>query len=82
MSDEEFVLPEEGEFTREQAMAVVSQYCNVTIEEDNGKQFRLVVREEGEIVCRGWNCEAGAGFWLNRYIQTYGVKNQKSGNEA
>jgi len=70
------VLLPGGTFTREQAQNVVAAYTNVTIEDDQGTHFRVVVRIEGQMAWRGWNFEPESGFYLNRYIESYGVPKQ------
>lgn len=63
-----------GPFTRRQAVAVVAAYHNVTIEDDQGTHFRLVIRDsKGTLIWRAWNFEAGAGEWLNRYLLSHGI---------
>ena len=39
------VLLPPGPFTRRQAQAVTTTYCNITLEDDQGSHFRLVVRD-------------------------------------
>ncbi|MCW9277084.1 DUF905 domain-containing protein, partial [Klebsiella variicola] len=31
----------------------------------------------GEMIWRGWNFEKGAAYWLNRYIEFYGIRKTK-----
>ena len=63
-----------GQFTHGQADAVDAVYHNVTIEDDLGTQFRLVIRDsEGQLIWRTWNFEASAGEWLNRYLLSHGI---------
>ncbi|MDU3304252.1 MAG: DUF905 domain-containing protein [Enterobacter ludwigii] len=64
-----------GPFNREQVTAVATMYTNVAIEDDQGTHFRLVIRDsEGQLIWRAWNFEASAGYWLNRYIASHGVR--------
>lgn len=76
-SDPETGRLPDGEFTRQQAQAVAAQCSNVTIEDDQGTHFRLVVRESaGCLIWRNGDFEADGGAMLNRYIERYGVKAQ------
>lgn len=63
-----------GPFTRSQAEAMAAMYLNVTIEDDQGTHFRLVIRDcGGLLIWRAWNFEAQAGTWLNRYLVSHGI---------
>lgn len=64
-----------GAFHLRQAQAVTTTYSNITLEDDRGSHFRLVVRDtEGRMVWRAWNFEPDAGEGLNRYIRTSGIR--------
>ncbi|HAS1940643.1 MULTISPECIES: DUF905 domain-containing protein [Enterobacteriaceae] len=66
------ILPP-GPFTRQQAEAVTRRYRNISIEDDLGSHFRLVVRDSDDrMVWRAWSFEPDAGEGLNRYIRQYG----------
>lgn len=74
MNNDMPVLPD-GECTRQQAEAIVAYYRNVTLEDDQGTHFRLVIRDdEGYLIWRAWNFEANGGEGLNRYIDSHGIK--------
>ena len=73
------VLLPPGPFTRRQAQAVTTTYSNITLEDDQGSHFRLVVRDtEGRMVWRAWNFEPDAGEGLNRYIRASGIRTDTS----
>lgn len=70
---ESLTLPP-GSFSRQQAETLIRLYRNITIEDDQGSHFRLVVRDtEGRMLWRAWNFEPDAGEGLNRYIRTSGI---------
>lgn len=63
-----------GPFNRSQAEAVVATYLNVTVLDDQGTHFRLIIRDlEGQLTWRAWDFEAQAGAWLNRYLSGHGI---------
>lgn len=63
-----------GPFTRQQAEAVAALYCNITIEDDQGSHFRLVIRDrDSQLIWRAWNFESDAGEWFNRYLVSHGL---------
>lgn len=64
-----------GPFTRQQAEAITRRYHNITLEDDQGSHFRLVVRHaEGRMVWRAWNFEPDTGKGLNHYIRRPGIR--------
>ena len=71
---ESLTLPP-GSFSRQQDETLIRLYRNITIEDDQGSHFRLVVRDaEGRMVWRAWNFEPDAGEGLNRYIRRSGIR--------
>ncbi|MGX5093551.1 DUF905 family protein [Enterobacter sp. UPMP2061] len=71
------VLPQ-GPFTREEATALTAQYTNVSIDNDQGTYFQLVVRgEEGLLTKCAWNFENDVGALLNRALASYRARKQQ-----
>ncbi|EON2110639.1 DUF905 family protein [Escherichia coli] len=67
----------EGSFSYGQAVAVITAYRNVFIQDDPGTHFRLVIRNaEGQLrwYCR--NSEADAGKQLNAWLASEGLHRQ------
>ena len=63
-----------GSFTRAQAEAMAARYLNVTVEDDLGTHFRLVIRDSsGMLIWRDWNFAPQAGEMLNRYLISDGI---------
>ncbi|HCD1276005.1 DUF905 domain-containing protein [Citrobacter amalonaticus] len=63
-----------GPFTWAQAKAMAAHYLNVTVEDDLGTHFRLVIRDcRGMLIWRDWNFAPQAGEMLNRYIISDGI---------
>ncbi|HDS9724888.1 TPA: DUF905 family protein [Enterobacter bugandensis] len=63
-----------GVFTRAQAEAIAAAYTNITIEDDLGTHFRLVIRDNsGMLIWRDWNFAPEAGVMLNHYITSDGI---------
>ncbi|ECJ2453610.1 DUF905 domain-containing protein [Salmonella enterica] len=63
-----------GPFTGSDAEVIVSLYSNITIENDQGTHFRLVIRDtDGSLIWRDWNFAAEAGVMLNRFIDSDGI---------
>ncbi|HBQ6673601.1 DUF905 family protein [Klebsiella oxytoca] len=53
---------------------MVALYCNITIEDDEGSHFRLVIRDrDSQLIWRAWNFESDAGEWFNRYLVSHGL---------
>lgn len=74
MSQPESTLLSDGPFTRSDAEVIVSLYTNITIEDDQGTHFRLVIRDtDGCLIWRDWNFAAEAGVMLNRFIDSDGI---------
>ncbi|EFG6539113.1 DUF905 domain-containing protein [Escherichia coli] len=65
----------EGSFSYGQAVAVITAYRNVFIQDDSGMHFRRVIRNaEGQRRCR--NSEADAGKQLNAWLASGGLLRQ------
>ncbi|MSV08620.1 DUF905 domain-containing protein [Escherichia coli] len=72
----EYVLAE-GSFSYGQAVAVITAYRNVFIQDDPGMHFRLVIRNaEGQRRWRCRNSEADAGKQLNAWLASGGLLRQ------
>ena len=66
-------LPQ-GTFTRAQAEAIAAAYINISIEDDQGIHFRLVIRDTDDmLIWRDWNFAPDAGVMLNHYIVSDGI---------
>ncbi|TKT98839.1 DUF905 domain-containing protein [Citrobacter sp. wls830] len=74
MSQPESALLSDGPFTRSDAEVIISLYTNITIEDDQGTHFRLVICDtDGTLIWRDWNFAAKAGVMLNRFINSDGI---------
>ena len=54
---------------------LAAEYTNVATEDDQNTHFRLVVRDtDGRMHWRARNFEPEAGYWLNRYLTSDGIR--------
>ncbi|KLR33549.1 DUF905 family protein [Enterobacter kobei] len=74
MRNRHFLSLPQGTFTRTKAEAIAAAYTNVTIEDDQGTHFRLVIHDtDGMLIWWDWDFVPEAGVMPSRYIASNGI---------